>query len=341
MALALEFGRCEIAPLAEGYCTPTIFKQAATTVCVNTPEPSPRFYLLVILGLFQPLLLLFQCLQQHFQPKSRLPFLTRHSQGVLAIQQDATSACTPEPLLPASLVVNLNLPQSSLPLLQRQQQPSQPESQPSPLRRSQRALAKRKIRYSSSGRCGCKDNCGSDECMNRGMLVECNYDNCDYGLSRCQNRPFSNPPQRKLTLFDTGTRRGRGLRTDVDLPQGVFVAELKGRVRSTWDSVGINSRSRFRMALSGGRELDAQHVNTKARYINHSCEPNCQVGEWDGADGKQHVAVFTVVPVAAGTELTFPYHHCTKSRASQEEKNDECEECLCGTDKCCGRLWGS
>ncbi|KAH0829989.1 hypothetical protein FOPE_10740 [Fonsecaea pedrosoi] len=149
---------------------------------------------------------------------------------------------------------------------------------------------------------------------------------------------------RKLTVFQTHTRRGRGLRTDEDLPQDVFVGEIKGVVRDKRDSDGDRSGSHFRVALSNGRELDATHVNSQARYINHTCgEPNCGTEEWEGADGRVHVAVFTLMPVKAGTELTFKYHDCTQAgmeepKAPPPQQSNDDEVCLCGSDNCCGLL---
>ncbi|KAF3768223.1 SET domain-containing protein [Cryphonectria parasitica EP155] len=153
------------------------------------------------------------------------------------------------------------------------------------------------------------------------------------------------PPKRKLTVFKTYTRRGRGLRTDEDLPQDIFVGEIKGVVRDMRDSDGDWSSSHFRMALSNGRELDATHVNSQARYVNHTCgEPNCGWEEWEGADGKVHVAVFTVMPVKADTELTIRYHDCTQAGMEEPkappQQSKKGEACLCGSDNCCGLLWG-
>lgn len=215
----------------------------------------------------------------------------------------------------------------------------EPQTGPPTLRRSPR---ERTAPVSLLDRCGCMDNCSSKACLNRSTLVECDSDNC--ALDWCQNRPLSDPPRRALTVFDTGSRRGRGLRTDKSLPQGAFVAEITGRVRSArGPNSGIRGGSHYRIALGGGRMLDAQCVDSQARYLNHSCDPNCEAWLWEGADGRSHIGVFTHVHVAAGTELTIRYHWSTRNKTNKGKrpppKQRGRQECLCGSPKCCGLLW--
>jgi SET domain-containing protein len=48
------------------------------------------------------------------------------------------------------------------------------------------------------------------------------------------------------------------------------------------------------MALSDGRVIDGGVRGSRARYLNHSCNPNCEIYEMDG-----RVFVYTRQEVAA------------------------------------------
>ena len=43
------------------------------------------------------------------------------------------------------------------------------------------------------------------------------------------------------------------------------------------------------------------------RFINHSCEPNCETQKWV-VHGELAIGLFTLVDIPAGTELTFDYN---------------------------------
>jgi SET domain-containing protein len=55
-------------------------------------------------------------------------------------------------------------------------------------------------------------------------------------------------------------------------------------------------------SLSNGRYIDAGVRGNVARFINHSCTPNCRAVEADG-----RIFIETIEPIAAGTELTYDY----------------------------------
>lgn len=44
------------------------------------------------------------------------------------------------------------------------------------------------------------------------------------------------------------------------------------------------------------------------RFINHSCEPNCEVQKWVVQDGEITIGLFTLRNIPADTELTFDYN---------------------------------
>ena len=53
--------------------------------------------------------------------------------------------------------------------------------------------------------------------------------------------------------------------------------------------------------------IDATQKACCARFINHSCEPNCVTQKWL-VKGELCIVIFTSVFVAAGEELTYNYN---------------------------------
>ena len=52
--------------------------------------------------------------------------------------------------------------------------------------------------------------------------------------------------------------------------------------------------------------IDATRKGAISRFINHSCEPNCETQKWT-VDGILRLGLFTSQPIKKGEELTFNY----------------------------------
>ena len=61
------------------------------------------------------------------------------------------------------------------------------------------------------------------------------------------------------------------------------------------------------LAIDGSIMLDAGQKGNDARFMNHSCEPNCVTQKWT-VQGETRVGLFALRSIPAGTELTFNYH---------------------------------
>lgn len=80
--------------------------------------------------------------------------------------------------------------------------------------------------------------------------------------------------------------RGWGLRTLVDIPKGQLITEYCGeiitqdmcdqRMRTTYK----NKQNFYFLEYSPGLVIDAGIKGSQARFINHSCEPNCHIEKW-------------------------------------------------------------
>uniref|UniRef100_A0A665XAI2 Histone-lysine N-methyltransferase, H3 lysine-36 specific n=1 Tax=Echeneis naucrates TaxID=173247 RepID=A0A665XAI2_ECHNA len=188
-------------------------------------------------------------------------------------------------------------------------------------------------------RCNCKATdespCGNDsECINRMLLYECHPQVCPAG-ERCLNQAFTKRQYSQVEIFRT-LSRGWGLRCVHDIKKGQFVSEYVGEVideeecRSRIRHAQENDICNFYMlTLDKDRIIDAGPKGNEARFMNHSCQPNCETQKWT-VSGDTRVGLFALVDVAAGTELTFNYNlECLGNGKTV---------CKCGAPNCSGFL---
>jgi SET domain-containing protein len=96
------------------------------------------------------------------------------------------------------------------------------------------------------------------------------------------------------------SRAGLGLFADEPIPKGACVIEYTGRHLT--DAEYDMSRSRYLFDLGDGKVLDGSPRWNRARYINHSCVPNCEPELH-----KRRVFIFALRDIAPGDELAYNY----------------------------------
>ena len=64
----------------------------------------------------------------------------------------------------------------------------------------------------------------------------------------------------------------------------------------------INSLHLYR----NGSLIDATKKGNEARFINHSCDPNCQAEYWT-VEGQERVGIFATKLIPTGQEITYDY----------------------------------
>ncbi|KAL3317387.1 hypothetical protein Ciccas_003957 [Cichlidogyrus casuarinus] len=131
--------------------------------------------------------------------------------------------------------------------------------------------------------------------------------------------------------------QGLGLYAARDLEKHSFIIEYLGE--TIRNEVG-NKRERLYQAQNRGIYMfrasddcivDATMCGGLARYINHSCEPNC-MAEVVHFDGLPHIIIIANRRVEKGEELTYDY----KFDFEEDRPNDRIP-CLCGAPAC--RKW--
>ncbi|CAK9178256.1 unnamed protein product [Ilex paraguariensis] len=93
-----------------------------------------------------------------------------------------------------------------------------------------------------------------------------------------------------------------------------------------YEKMGIGSSYLFR--LDDGYVVDATKRGGIARFINHSCEPNCYT-KVISVEGQKKIFIYAKRHIAAGEEITYNY------KFPLEEKKIPCN---CGSRRCRGSL---
>ncbi|XP_067374495.1 histone-lysine N-methyltransferase, H3 lysine-36 specific isoform X2 [Channa argus] len=188
-------------------------------------------------------------------------------------------------------------------------------------------------------RCNCKatdeNPCGIDsECINRMLMYECHPQVCVAG-ERCQNQAFTKREYTPVEIFRT-LSCGWGLRAVSDIKKGAFVSEYVGEVideeecRARIRHAQENDICNFYMlTLDKDRIIDAGPKGNQARFMNHSCQPNCETQKWT-VNGDTRVGLFALQDIPKGVELTFNYNlECLGNGKTA---------CKCGAPNCSGFL---
>ena len=174
--------------------------------------------------------------------------------------------------------------------------------------------------------------CIDETCALYACQEECGA-NCPCG-PLCGNKRIQRKEWKRLTVFDAGLK-GRGLMVQEPVKKGEFIIEYVGVAVKRQYLDGLFARYKhermlYIMALDGDIYLDARHRGGIARYINHSCEPNCVVHRWR-VRGIIRACVFALRDIREGEELSFDYQWDRK-------RGRAVTKCYCGSEKCRGTL---
>lgn len=93
---------------------------------------------------------------------------------------------------------------------------------------------------------------------------------------------------------------GRGLFALEDIPRGACILEYVGRTVSAAEAK--RDRGRYLFEVNAKKTIDGNVRENLARYINHSCRPNCEA-----LGPRDRVFIFSRRAIKAGEELCYDY----------------------------------
>lgn len=194
----------------------------------------------------------------------------------------------------------------------------------------------KKLKEEDISICECKyDACNpesacAENCLNLLTNTECTPGYCPCG-QHCRNQRFQKCEYAKTKLFKT-EGRGWGLLADQNIKAGEFIIEYCGELISSevakrrshaYEAQGL--KDAYIISLNSNYFIDATKKGSLARFINHSCEPNCETRKWTVL-GETRVGIFAKDDIAAGTELAYDYNF--------EWYGGATVRCLCGAANC-------
>lgn len=133
------------------------------------------------------------------------------------------------------------------------------------------------------------------------------------------------------------TVHGNGVFAVQDLAEGETLIEYKGQVISWKEALRRHPHDpaqpnhTFYFHIDDGRVIDGNVEGNAARWINHSCEPNCEADEVDG-----RVYIKALRNIAAGEELNYDYGLVIDEPYTEKLLSEF--PCWCGSEQCRGTL---
>jgi uncharacterized protein len=126
---------------------------------------------------------------------------------------------------------------------------------------------------------------------------------------------------------------GRGVFATCTIPRGTCIGEYSGEyltedeVNRRYDDATAVRASTFLFQVTDSLYIDAEREGGEMRYMNHSCDPNCETEVVD-----TRVVIRAIKTIPAGEELTYDY-----SLELEEEPLPSWEQlyaCRCGARTC-------
>lgn len=144
-----------------------------------------------------------------------------------------------------------------------------------------------------------------------------------------QNRDFIRVSKSKI--------HGQGVFAKRNIPKGTRIIEYIGdRVPLTTLLIESNEGKQanfYAFGLDSSTFIDGTKNGNDARFINHSCQPNCESYIFD-----QRVFIYAARDIRRFEELTFDYQLGNPFKKIKSKKFDDLYKCNCGAPNCSGTM---
>ena len=133
----------------------------------------------------------------------------------------------------------------------------------------------------------------------------------------------------------TTSKFGKGAIAAVDIPKGTQIIKYTGKHVSHQLGEKLSYKHRdiitpigtgtlWLFTLNSTTDVDGSRQANGAKYINHSCKPNCEAINYDD----EEIWIESICDIKKGEELNYDYGF---------SEPDERFPCFCGNNKC--RKW--
>ena len=134
--------------------------------------------------------------------------------------------------------------------------------------------------------------------------------------------------------------QGRGAFATRDIRRGERIGEYRGErisweeADSRYDDEAQERHHTFLFEVDDETVIDAGVRGSGVKYINHSCDPNCEAVIKDG-----RVFIDAIRPIRSGKELFYDYSYVLDERHTPAVKKRY--PCWCGSKNCRGTILAS
>jgi SET domain-containing protein len=132
--------------------------------------------------------------------------------------------------------------------------------------------------------------------------------------------------------------QGRGVFASREIAEGEAIVEYRGalithaQADAQCDDETMRRHHTFLFAVDDRYVIDGAQNGNEARYINHSCEPNCE-----SLIVKRRVFIHALRDIEAGEELVYDYWYMTDDDYTLDDLR-RVYPCRCGAASCRGTL---
>lgn len=177
----------------------------------------------------------------------------------------------------------------------------------------------------------------TDDCINRMIFAECSPELCPC-REKCSNQRLQKHEWAPGLVKFMTEEKGWGVKTTEEVKNGELLLEYVGEVvseqtfKDRMTSIYKNDVHHYCLKLDGGSVIDGHRMGGEARFVNHSCEPNCEMQKWS-VNGLFRMALFALRDIHPDEELCYDYNFSLFNP-------DEGQLCKCKSPKCRGVIGG-
>ncbi len=130
---------------------------------------------------------------------------------------------------------------------------------------------------------------------------------------------------------------GRGVYALEAIDTGTWIVEYTGEritheeADRRYDDDGMDRHHTFLFTVDEHHCIDATREGGPARYINHSCAPNCEAVQAEG-----EIWIVAIRAIRPGEELTYDYGYSIDAESEDEARRRY--PCRCGAASCRGTI---
>ncbi|WP_338867578.1 SET domain-containing protein [Myxococcus stipitatus] len=136
---------------------------------------------------------------------------------------------------------------------------------------------------------------------------------------------------RPSSIQGTGAFATRRIRKGERIIEYVGERITQAEADRRYDDEAMERHHTFLFNLDSKTVLDAGTLHNEARYINHSCEPNCEA-----LIDKKRIYIFALRALEVGEELVYDYAY--ERTEDMGPESVALYMCRCGSPKCRGTI---